>query len=59
MTLLAGPPVLLLGVQVAFVGLAAILLIMTLLKEKKSREIAKQLGASYPIVERKPRMGWP
>jgi hypothetical protein len=58
-TWLAGPPALLLGVQVAFVGLAAILLMMTLLKEKKSRELARQLGASYPIVERKPRMGWP
>jgi hypothetical protein len=57
-TWLVGPPVLLLGVQVAFVGLSAILLIIALLKDKKSREIAKQLGASYPIAERKPRMGW-
>jgi uncharacterized membrane protein len=53
-----GPPVLLLGVQVAFVGLATILLIIALVKDKKSREIARQLGASYPIVERKPKMGW-
>ena len=53
-----GPPVLLLGVQVAFVGLATILLIIALVKDKKSREIARQLDASYPIVERKPKMGW-
>ena len=57
-TWLVGPPVFLLGVQVAFVVLAAILLVIALLKDKKSREIAKQLGASYPITERKPRMGW-
>ncbi|MBV9453283.1 MAG: hypothetical protein JOZ19_04070 [Rubrobacter sp.] len=57
-TWLVGPPILLLGVQAAFVGLAVILLVIALLKDKKSREIARQLGASYPIAERKPRMGW-
>ena len=56
---LEGPPVFLVGVQVAFVGLAAVLLILALLKEKRSREIARQLNSSYPIVERKPKMGWP
>lgn len=58
-TWLWGPPAFLLGVQVTFVGLAAVLLILTLLKEKRSREIARQLNSSHPIAERKPRMGWP
>lgn len=53
------PPALLLGVQVAFVGIAAILLILALLKDKRSREIAGRLSSSYPIAERKPKMGWP
>jgi len=56
---LEGPPVFLIGVQVAYVGLAAVLLILALLKEKRSREIARQLNSSYPIAERKPKMGWP
>ena len=56
---LSGPPALLLGVQVTFVGIAAILLILALLKDKRSREIADQIGSSYPIAERKPKMGWP
>jgi hypothetical protein len=56
---LEGPPAFLLGVQVASVGLAAALLILVLLKEKRSREIARQLNPSYPIAERKPKMGWP
>jgi hypothetical protein len=58
-TWLAGPPAFLLGVQVAFVGLAAVLLILVLFKEKRSREIAGQLNSSYSIAERKPKMGWP
>ena len=58
-TWLWGPPAFLLGVQVAFVGLATVLLILALLKEKRSREIAGQLNSSYPIAERKPKMGWP
>lgn len=57
-TWLGGPPAFLLGVQVAFVGLAAVLLILALFKEKKSREIARQLNSSYLIAERKPKMGW-
>ncbi len=58
-TWLGGPPAFLLGVQVAFVGLAAVLLILVLIKEKRSREIAGQLNSSYSIAERKPKMGWP
>ena len=58
-TWLLGPPALLLGVQVTFVGIAAILLILALLKDKRSREIADRLGSSCPIAERKPKMGWP
>lgn len=54
-----GSPAFLLGVQVAFVGLAIVLLILSLLKEKRSREIVRQLNSSYPIAERKPKMGWP
>jgi hypothetical protein len=54
-----GAPALLLGIQASFVGIAAILLILALLKDKRSREIADQLGSSYPIAERKPKMGWP
>lgn len=56
---LGGTPAFLLGVQVAFVGLASALLILALLMEKRSREIARQLNSSYPIAARKPRMGWP
>lgn len=58
-TWLLAPPALLLGIQVTFIGIAAILLILAFLKDKRSREIAGQLSSSYPIVERKPRMGWP
>ena len=58
-TWLGGSPAFLLGDQVAFVGLAAVLLILVLFKEKRSREIAGQLNSSYPIEERKPKMGWP
>jgi hypothetical protein len=54
-----GPQALLLGIQASFVGIAAVLLILALLKDKRSREIADQLGSSYPIVERKSKMGWP
>ena len=54
-----GLSALLLGIQVTFVGIAAVLLIVALFKDKRSREIADQLGSSYSIVERKPKMGWP
>ena len=54
---LSGPPALLLGAQVTFVGIAAILLILALLKAQRSREVADQLGSSYPIAERKPNRG--
>ena len=54
-----GPPALLLGIQASFVAIAAVLLIVALFKDKRSRELADQLGSSYPITERKPKMGWP
>jgi hypothetical protein len=53
------PPALLLGIQFTFVGTAAVLLILALLKDKRSREVADRLNSSYPIAERKPKMGWP
>ena len=58
-TWLLAPPAFLLGAQITFVGVAAISLILAFFKDKRSREIADQLKSSYPIVERKPRMGWP
>jgi hypothetical protein len=53
------PAALLLGIQFAFVVIAAVLLILALFKDKRSREIVDRLGSSYPIAERKPKMGWP
>jgi hypothetical protein len=54
-----GPPAFLLGIQITFVGIAAVLLILALFKDKRSREITDRLDSSYPITERKPKMGWP
>ena len=58
-TWLLAPPAFLLGAQLAFVGIAAVLLILALYKDRRSREMAGQLRSSYPRAERKPRMGWP